>query len=86
MNTKTAVFNCIQIAIMKENIIYVEIIAGEDCISRARSWLQQQYVGGRPAVVWDKNMESLVYPLCYDLQVAPQHACIGAKQSLGKVF
>lgn len=39
MNTKTMAFNCIQAAILKDNIIYVEIIAGEDCISRARSWL-----------------------------------------------
>lgn len=73
--------NCIQI--MANGVIYV--IYGPNCVNVAKKTLYKFYKHCVPAIVWDKNMESKLYPHVHDLQVNPLISQGGNRQALDKV-
>lgn len=69
-NTCTKVINCVQI-ILSDEPDKVFITSGDNAVAQAHDFLARSAEKAAVAMVWDKNMESKIYPYCYDLQRHP---------------
>lgn len=63
------IINCVQVCPIGGDTVYVT--SGRKALSQAHNWLAQQAHNSATALVWDSQMESTMYPRCYDMQKDP---------------